>query len=437
MLLVVLSLVAFCQVGYSTESVLTLDDLPTSGESVLISSDSVFAVNSGETAVIEGTLSVNGTDDSLINFEIINFGELTIKSTSIRCNHANFTIQNRGTLTVQTSHFTVVGDSTLNIGNTVDCSMTETSFDVIGGYAYIQNVGSLTIHNGYFKDQFDGTLITNYGTADLSECTFVANGAEGKIEIFSSSDLQLAHGVFDVNYGGKVNLNTLTGTLTMTECNMDISGASHGRKSEINFLIGNSTLDSCSIVNNGGTINCLNTGEVYVTDCTVSMSSVNATTILSSSGPMFFESVDLSGSGSASITNWDYMRFSSVNFECSDSLTLMNNGELDANDWFIKTTSSNARIVVYIGDDGSIKFNVPFIENVDSSVLASVGPDGQEFVESSGGTITVTNNNLIAKQNSTNGGFDSNLIYILVVAAVVIVVVIFFMMKKKQKPDSL
>jgi len=120
-------------------------------------------------------------------------------------------------------------------------------------------------------------------------------------------------------------------------------------------------------------------------------------------------------------------------YNSSHALTLMNNGELTAENWLVKTTSNTARIVVYNGNNGSITFNVPFIENVSGSVLASVGPEGQEFVESSGGTITVTNNNLINEQNSTNGGSDY-LIYILViVAAIIVVIVVFLMMRKKKQ----
>jgi len=293
----------------------------------------------------------------------------------------------------------------------------------------------LTAHNWYVKDQFNGTFITNYGDASLSECTFVVNGAEGKIELFTSGDLQLSHGVFDVNYGGKVNINSLTGTLTMTECSMDISGWSHEQKSAVNILGDNATWESCSFVNNGGTINYLNTEEVNVNNCTLSMSSVNASTILSSSGPIVFEKFLISGSGSFVMTNWASMTMIDSNYTSSKSLTLMNNGELIAENWLVKTTADTASIVVY--NDGNITFNVPFIENVSSSVLTSIGPDGQEFVESSGGTITVTNNGLINEQSSTNGGTDY-LLYILVIVAAVIVslFVILRNRKKSSKTNS-
>ena len=110
----------------------------------------------------------------------------------------------------------------------------------------------------------------------------------------------------------------------------------------------------------------------------------------------------------------------------------MNNGEQTAKNWLVKTSSDAVNIILY--NDSNITFNVPFIEDVSSSVLTSIGPEGQKFMESSGGTITVTNKGLITEQSSTNGGFDSSLIFILaIVAAVIVVRLVFFMKKKKEQ----
>jgi hypothetical protein len=435
-LLSVLLVSVCCQVGYSADTVLTLDDLPDTGESLVIESDSILTVNQGETATIEGEVYVNGTDVAVTDLKIVNNGELTIKSTTVTCSHANLTVHNAGTLTLQTAHFTVIGNSTFAVNNGNSCLMTDTSVDVYGGYFYFSNAGSLTVQNGYFKDQFDGTFISNSGDIVLSETTFVANGAKGKVEIFNSGDLQLHHGTFDVNYGGTVNMNSLTGTLTMTECSIDVSGWSHGKRSAVNILGDNATWESCTFVNNNGFINYLNTGEVTANDCKLSISSVNASTILSSSGPMTFKNFLLSGSGSTSITNWDSMTLIDSTYNSSHSLNLMNNGDLTAENWLVKTTSSFARIVVYNGNNGSITFDVPFIEGISGSVIASVGADGQEFVESSGGTITVTNNGLMDEQRSTDGGFDSLIYVLVVVVAVIAVIVVFLLMRKKSSNAS-
>jgi hypothetical protein len=423
----------FCHVGYSADAVLTLHDLPGVGESLVISSDSVLTVNVDESAVIDGAaLQINGTDDALTEVKIINNGELTIKSTAIGCNHANFTIQNTGTIKPQTVHFTVIGNSTLSVDNEGHCLMTDTSFDVYGGYAYFSNTCSLNIQKGYFKDQFDGTSIANYGNAILSECTFVANGAYGKFELFNAGDLKLHHVVFDVNYGGTVNMNTLTGILTATECSVDVSGWSHGKKSQVNILGDIATWDNCSFVNNGGTINYLNTGDLNLSNCSGYNAGVNSSTILSSSGPMVFENFVLSGSGSTSITNWDSMTLIDSVYNCSHALTLMNNGELNAENWLVKTTSSTARIVVYNGNNGSITFDVPFIEDVSSETLASIGSEGQQFVESSGGIITVTNNGSMNAQGSTGASGLEYLLYILIIVVVVAVSLVVILRNRKN-----
>ena len=393
LLIVVIS----CQVGYSTE-ILALDDLPSSGETLVIESDSILTIAAGETALSAGVLTVQGTGDTIPALEIINNGNLTI-SNMVNCNAGNLTIQNNGNLTFQDAHLMLDDNATLTIGNGGTFTLDNVNIQVYGGYFYLSNGGSLNAHNLYIKDQYDGTLISNSGDATFSEATFVMNGAYGKIEIFNSGDLQIHHGMFDVNYGGKWNLNTVTGTLTATECSIDVSGASHGIKSSANILAANSTWETCSFVNNAGNINYLNTGDVSLTNCTVYNSGVESSTILSSSGPMVFENSQFSGSGSTSITNWDSMTLIDSNFTSSHSLTLMNNAELTAENWLVKTTSDTARIVIYNGNEGNITFDVSFIENVSSETLEAIDADGQEFVEASGGTIAITNEGSITEKN--------------------------------------
>jgi hypothetical protein len=188
----------------------------------------------------------------------------------------------------------------------------------------------------------------------------------------------------------------------MTECSMDVSGWSHGKRSEVSILADNATWEMRA----------------------------------RSSGPMTFKNFLLSGSVSTSITNWDSMTLIDSTYNSSHSLNLMNNGELTAENWLVKTTSSLARIVVYNGNNGSITFDVPFIAGVSGSVLASVGADGQEFVESSGGTIKVTKNGLMDEQSSTDRGFDSLIYVLVIVVAVIAVIVVFLLMRKKYSNAS-
>jgi hypothetical protein len=432
-LIVVLSFSVCCQVSYCAKTVLPLEDLPGLGGSLVVTSDSKVIIDRGETAVIQGVLSVNGTENNIVNFKIENYGELTIDSVSIRCSYANFSIENRpfGVLTVQDSQFTVVHNSTFNVGNLDDCSMANVSFEALGGFVYLQNVGTFTIENGHFKDQFDGTFIYNNGEASLSDCTYVVNGAEGKIEIFNGGSLQLNRGAFDVNYGGTLNLNSLTGNLTVNDCNMDVSGSSHGQKSSANLLIGNSIWDSCSFTNNGGKIDCLNTGEVNANDWTISSPSVESSTTLSNSGSMTFKNFQLTDSGSTIITTWEFMSLVDSSFTSSGQLNFMNNGDLTAKNWLVKTNAQDATALVY--NEGSLTFATSFIENVEREVLEAVGSGGQEFVESSGGKITVTNKGLMIEQEVVDGSFDFSILVLLAAVAIIIVagVVVFMLTKKK------
>ena len=78
----VLLVTVCCQVGYSDDTVLSLDDLPGLGESLVIESDSILTVNEGETAVIGGVLTLQGTDDKTPELKIINNGLMNEQSST-------------------------------------------------------------------------------------------------------------------------------------------------------------------------------------------------------------------------------------------------------------------------------------------------------------------------------------------------------------------
>jgi hypothetical protein len=59
LLSIFVGLSVLCPIGHSEATVLTFDDLPGVGESLVIESDSVLTVDKGETATIEGALSIN------------------------------------------------------------------------------------------------------------------------------------------------------------------------------------------------------------------------------------------------------------------------------------------------------------------------------------------------------------------------------------------
>ncbi|HDQ05187.1 MAG TPA: hypothetical protein ENN36_00500 [Candidatus Bathyarchaeota archaeon] len=433
-LLFALLVTVCCQVGYSADTVLTLDDLPGVGKSLVVTSDSVLTINDDESAVIDDALlQINGTDDAVTTFRIVNNGVLTIKSTRIGCNHANFTIQNMGTLNFQTTHFTVIGNSTLSLGNEDSCTMTDTSVDVYGGYATFTSTGTMTIHNGYFKDQFDGTTMTNHGVATLYTTVFVANGAKGRFDIGNTGDMELHQCTFDVNYGAMVNLNT-AGSLLMNSSNIDVSGSSHGQRSGVNVAVGpvgaSAVWESCTLTTNNGVINYQNLRNSRFTDCQLTASFDGAIN-LATHGPFTFDGSCLGGTGSVNVANFDSMTLIDSFYNSSNYFTVYNAGEINAENWLVKTLHQDAE--VFLTNEGNLTFAPSFIEDVSSSAIISVGPEGQEFVESSGGTITVTNSGSFSGKSSTDSGSDSTLIYILAIAATAIIVIVVFFIAKKKK----
>ena len=64
----VLSFSVFIQAVYCADTLLTSDDLPGLGESLVITSDARVIINQGETALVQGVLSVNGTENNRVKF---------------------------------------------------------------------------------------------------------------------------------------------------------------------------------------------------------------------------------------------------------------------------------------------------------------------------------------------------------------------------------
>ena len=79
-LLSVLLVTVCCQIGYSSDTVLTLDDLPGLGESLVIESDSILTVNEGETAVIGGPEGQEFWESSGGTITVTNNGSMNAQS---------------------------------------------------------------------------------------------------------------------------------------------------------------------------------------------------------------------------------------------------------------------------------------------------------------------------------------------------------------------
>jgi hypothetical protein len=430
LLLVVLLLPVFCQAVYCEPTVLTIDDLPDVNGSLTIRSDSTLTIDAGESAAIEGVLVVQGSDDTTPTLEIVNNGDLIIKNTVV-CNSANFTIQNNGNLTFDTLMVTLNYASTFSVSNNGTFSLGDVNFSIYGGLLYLTNNCSFSAHNLYIKDQYDGASFTNYGEAEFSECTFVANGAYGKIDVLNTGQMQFNHGVFDVNYGGAVNLNSLQGTLTLINCGLDVSGWSHGQQSQLNIVAADGLWDNCTVVNTGGMLNYENRGEVNMTNLNVSCSSSNGSVVMSNYGPMLLQDSVLGTSGgSLIITNWDSMNITQTVYNSSKTMNLINNGDITAENWLVKTTADQSLIL--ITNNGNITTATSFIADVDISTLTSIGSEGEEFNESSGGTIAVTNNGSISELVVASGGSDLTWLYVLIVVLIVGIVVVLLLIRRKK-----
>jgi hypothetical protein len=122
-------------------------------------------------------------------------------------------------------------------------------------------------------------------------------------------------------------------------------------------------------------------------------------------------------------------------FSSSHQLNLINNGKLVAENWLVKTTSV-ANITVFNSENATLSFETSFIEDVTSETLTAVGPAGQQFVESSGGTIKVTNNGSVTEANTGTSDLEILLYIVIIVVSVAVSLFIIVNTRKKQRQNK-
>jgi hypothetical protein len=121
---------------------------------------------------------------------------------------------------------------------------------------------------------------------------------------------------------------------------------------------------------------------------------------MSNFGSWVFDKGSISGSGTISISCSKSSELIDCTFNSSGSLTLINREDLVTKNWQVKTTATEANINILNEENGTLTFDKSFIENVSVETLAAIGPEGRQFTEVSGGTITVTNNGEMQLQSN-------------------------------------
>jgi hypothetical protein len=464
-----------------------LDHLPSYGEELTVTEDNVFTVAEGETVVLAGNLTVRGEGDSMPVVQIIVNGELVI-SGSVTCNHANVTLRNEGTLSMQnTELFNVGTGGLLYLYSDGVWTINKASLSLLGGSTYLSNYGSIAADDWTIEAQQGRIFFHNDGDAAIVEGTFSSVSPSGMFTLTNNGSLQFHQSVWNVNYGGTISFDGRAGNLLLNHSIIEGTGEVDGHQSVISMMNGNTTfidshLDghdcSCiyhdsrvvnltdstlsgignynsvgkvslfnstiSVVNNynnvgdfsmvngailginnyanSGDVNIVNstiadinnytnrkTGNVTLTDCTVSALNVN----LSNHGKMIFDSTSLNNRGGT--TN------------------ILNVGELYSYGWTLKTEGTAA--IIKLTNQGNITFIQPFIEDATGAELTSIGVDGKQFVQSSGGKIQVFNFGLIMEQAAPNENMDI-FIYLLALAAMIIVVMALFLIRRNKKKAS-
>jgi hypothetical protein len=405
-----------------------LSDIPGFSENGEIQSNTTLVVKESESVHLSN-LSISGNLSSTpIVIRIVVAGELHFTG-SVNCINAIVSINNTGSLIMDHAIFMLTGNSSLSFSNTGNWTIDDVNLNTYGGFTYLANSGTLTAHNLYMKDQNDGTFLLNNGTATFSETTLVANGATGAFHLTNYGIMELSHNVWDVNYGGNINMNSQYGTLTVTESTFDVSGWSHGQQSTINVLDGNSTWISLVVVNNNGQMNYQTNRDVQMQECTFTIAS-NGSIQLGNNGELLMEHSVLQGSGSIIINNQGIFTISGSECNVSGVFNLQNHGTMSAEDWMVRTTGPGQVLLMNMK---TLTFNVPFIEGVSSTELTKVTDKGKDFPQASGGLVSLTNYGVIDSTANPAQGMDFNFLIIFIVVLLCLVVFILFLFFRRRR----
>lgn len=406
-------------------------DTPGFSENGEIHSNATLMV--GETESVHlSNLSISGNLSSTpIVIRIVVAGELNI-SGSINCVNAIVSINNTGSLVTNHAVFMLTENSTLSFSNKGNWIIDDVKLNTYGGFTYLSNSGNLTAHNLYMKDQNDGTFLWNNGTATFSETTLVANGATGAFHLTNQGDMGLSHNVWDMNYGGTIDMNSQYGALTVSDSTFDVSGWSHGQQSTINILDGNTTWISLAVVNNNGQMNYQTNRKVQMQECSFTTAS-NGSIQLGINGELTMEQSLIQGSGSTNINNQGTFTISDCEYNVSGVFNLQNQGTLSVVNWMVRTAGPGQ---VLLMNTGTLTFNVSFIEGVASTELTKITEKGKQFPQLSGGLISVTNYGVIDSSTNPAQVMEMDFIIVLIVILSCLVIVILFLLlwrRKKKK----
>lgn len=337
----------------ASASELFVNDLPTSGESLSVTEDTLIWINETEIVNING-LNIIGNDQKIVTVRFHIDGEFLING-SIFCENVDLEILTTKNGLFSANNVDVITDNNNNftINNSGHMILNNVSRETYRGFTYIFNYGRLLAENLFLKDQNDGTIFLNNGDANLNSTTLVANGALSLFEITNNGNLHFFDTSWDVNYGGLIVLNSVNGTLSLINAAFDISGSSHGKSSTITIVDGNSQWRNCTLQNSNAQFSYVNEKIVEILN----------------------------------------MKISTIN---GGNTQIINNGNLKAEQFLVETKAEQSNIS--ITNENIFTFNPSIISGISLDELNSIDESGEVFPQPNGGTISFINKGSVNHQ---------------------------------------
>ena len=375
----------------ASASELFVDDLPASGESLSVAEDTLIWINETEIVNING-LNIIGDEQKIVTVRFHIDGEFLITG-NIFCENVDLEILTTKNGLFSANKVDVITDNNNNfsINNSGSMFLNNFSRETYRGFTYIFNYGELLTENLFLKDQNDGTIFLNNGNANLNSTTLVANGAVSLFEITNKGNLNFFDTSWDVNYGGLIVLNSVNGTLSLTNAAFDISGSSHGKSSTITIVDGNSSWRNCTIQNSNAQFSYVNEKIVEIYN----------------------------------------MKISTIN---GGNTQIINNGNLKAEQFLVETKGEQSNIS--ITNEDTFTFNPSIISGISLEKLSSIDESGEVFPQPNGGTISFINKGSVNHKDTSISGNETNLesiFYFVIIVVIILLLTLGYVYKKNKK----
>ena len=177
-LLAGLILISFVSLSFCASVSSSQPALPGKEEQLILNADTTITIASGQTAMLSGSLKVQGMDGSSPNVTIINMGLLTIDG-QVSCSRGKLNVVSHGNVTLRNAQILCQQNAVINILNIGNLEIKNSKFHTSGQNAVfgIDNSGSMNYEQTELLTDNQGVfnINGNFGSQTFEACKIMIN----------------------------------------------------------------------------------------------------------------------------------------------------------------------------------------------------------------------------------------------------------------------